>query len=153
MDLPDEQFILDASAMLAYLNNEDGVEIIDEVLERGGRNEAKIFITAMDLAEIFHIVLKKEGRDKALKTILLIKNLPVESVGLDESLLMLAGEIRVQFPLSLGDALVAALAKTRKAKIITGDSDFKGLEKEIECVWIKGGSHKWSNKLLTEIAG
>lgn len=136
MDSPEEQFILDACAMLAYLNNEDGVEVIGEMLEKGSRNEVKIFITAMDLAEIYHIVLKKEGRDKALKTILLIKNLPVECVGLDEPLLMLAGEIRVQFPLSLGDALVAAVAKTRKAKIITGDNDFKSLEKEIECVWI-----------------
>lgn len=136
MDIPKDQFILDACAMLAYLNNEEGVEIIGEVLERGNRNEARIFITAMDLAEIFHIVLKKEGRDKALKTILLIKNLPVECVGLDEALLMLAGEIRVQFPLTLGDALVAAVAKTKKAKIITGDKDFKDLEKEIECVWI-----------------
>ena len=136
MDLPDEKFILDAGSMLAYLNNENGAETIGEILERGGRKEAKVFITAMDLAEIFHIVLKKEGRDKALKTILLIKNLPVECIGLDESLLMLAGEIRVQFPLSLGDALVAAVAKTRKAKVITGDRDFRGMEKEIECVWI-----------------
>jgi len=136
MGLPDEKFILDAGSMLAYLNNENGAETIGEILERGGRKEAKVFITAMDLAEIFHIVLKKEGRDKALKTILLIKNLPVECIGLDESLLMLAGEIRVQFPLSLGDALVAAVAKTRKAKVITGDRDFRGMEKEIECVWI-----------------
>ena len=136
MDLPDEKFILDAGSMLAYLNNENGAETIGKILERGGRKEAKVFITAMDLAEIFHIVLKKEGRDKALKTILLIKNLPVECIGLDESLLMLAGEIRVQFPLSLGDALVAAVAKTRKAKVITGDRDFRGMEKEIECVWI-----------------
>jgi len=136
MGLPDEKFILDAGSMLAYLNNENGAETIGKILERGGRKEAKVFITAMDLAEIFHIVLKKEGRDKALKTILLIKNLPVECIGLDESLLMLAGEIRVQFPLSLGDALVAAVAKTRKAKVITGDRDFRGMEKEIECVWI-----------------
>jgi len=136
MDLPKEQFILDACAMLAYLNNENGAGVIGEILERGIRDEVKIFITAMDLADIFYIVLKKEGHDKALKTILLIKNLPVECVGLDEPLLMLAGEIRVQFPLTLGDALVAALAKTRKAKVITGDNDFKSLEKEIECVWI-----------------
>jgi len=136
MESNGECFILDACAMLAYLNNEHGVEVIGEVLEKGNRDEAKIFITAMDLAEIYHIVLKKEGRDKALKTILLIKNLPVECVGLDEPLLMLAGEIRMQFPLTLGDALVAAVAKTKKAKLITGDSDFKSLEKEIECVWI-----------------
>ena len=136
METNGECFVLDACAMLAYLNNENGAEFIGEILEKGNRKEVKIFLTEMDLAEIFHIVLKQEGRERALKAMLLIKTLPVECIAMDEPLLMLAGEIRIQFPLTLGDALVAALAKSKKAKLITGDNDFKSLEKEIECVWI-----------------
>ena len=136
MESPKEKFVIDACAMLAYLNNEDGSTVIEEVLQKGQRQEAKVFLTAMDLAEIYHVILKEEGREKAIKVMVLIRNLPLERVGLDESLLMMAGEIRLQHPLTLGDALVAAVAKSMKAKIITGDRDFKKLEKELDIIWI-----------------
>ena len=35
------------------------------------------------------------------------------------------------------DAFAAALAKQRKAEFITGDPDFKRLEKEIKIMWLK----------------
>jgi predicted nucleic acid-binding protein len=131
-----DKFIFDTSALLAYLNNEGGSALIEEILKKAERKDADVFITSMDVAEIYHIVLKEEGREKALKAIVLIKNLPIESVGLDESLLMAAGEIRVQFPLTLGDALVVAVAKSKDAKIITSDRDFKKVEGEVSVVWI-----------------
>jgi len=90
----------------------------------------------MDLADIYHLILKEAGREKAIKSIVLLRNLPIENIMLDESLLMLAGEIRVQYPLTLGDAFVAAAAKSMGAKIITGDKDFKAVEKEINIIWI-----------------
>ena len=131
-----EKFIIEACAMLAYLNNEDGSTIIEEILQRGQRQEAEIFITAMDLAEICHIIRNEEGKERALKVMVLVKTLPVQLVVLDESLIMTVGEIRMKYPLTLGDALVAAVAKSRGAKIITGDHDFKKLEKELDIIWI-----------------
>jgi len=136
MDSPKDKYVLDTCAMLAYLNNENGSALIEEMLKKAQKRDAVIFLTSMDLAEIYHIVLKEEGRDKALKTMVLVRNLPIESVGLDEQLLMAAGEIRVQCPLSLGDALVVAVAKAKGAKIVTGDRDFKSVEKEVEVVWV-----------------
>jgi len=131
-----EKFVIDACAMLAYLNNESGSSVIEQVLKRAERHEVKIFITIMDLAEIYHLILKEAGREKAIKSIVLLRNLPVESMTLDESLLMIAGELRMQYPLTLGDAFVAAVAKSMDAKIITGDKDFKAIEKEIGIIWI-----------------
>jgi predicted nucleic acid-binding protein len=39
--------------------------------------------------------------------------------------------------LSLADAFAAALARERKADLITGDTEFKPLEKEIKITWLK----------------
>ena len=38
--------------------------------------------------------------------------------------------------LSLADALAAALAKEKKAELVTGDPEFKALEKEIKIAWL-----------------
>lgn len=39
--------------------------------------------------------------------------------------------------LSLADAFAAALAKEKKAEFITGDPEFKCLEKEVKINWLK----------------
>jgi predicted nucleic acid-binding protein len=41
--------------------------------------------------------------------------------------------------MSLADACAAALAKEKKAELVTGDAEFKPLEKEIKITWLKGG--------------
>ena len=38
---------------------------------------------------------------------------------------------------SLAAAFAAALAKEKKAELVTGDPEFKALEKEIKMVWLK----------------
>ena len=38
---------------------------------------------------------------------------------------------------SLADAFAAALAKEKKAELVTGDPEFKALEKEIKIHWLK----------------
>ena len=39
--------------------------------------------------------------------------------------------------MSFADAFAAALAKERKAELVTGDLEFKTLEKEIKIAWLK----------------
>lgn len=39
--------------------------------------------------------------------------------------------------MSLADAFAAALAKEKKAELVTGDPEFKALEDEIRINWLK----------------
>jgi predicted nucleic acid-binding protein len=39
--------------------------------------------------------------------------------------------------MSLADAFAAALARETKAELVTGDPEFKPLEKEIKIHWLK----------------
>jgi predicted nucleic acid-binding protein len=48
-----------------------------------------------------------------------------------------AADFKARHKLSLADAFAAALAKERKAELITGDPEFKALEKEIKIGWLK----------------
>jgi predicted nucleic acid-binding protein len=41
-----------------------------------------------------------------------------------------------RFKMSLADAFAAALAKEKKAELITGDVEFKALEREIKIHWL-----------------
>jgi hypothetical protein len=43
-----------------------------------------------------------------------------------------AADFKARFKMSLADAFAAALAKDKKAELVTGDVEFKPLEREIK---------------------
>jgi predicted nucleic acid-binding protein len=54
----------------------------------------------------------------------------------DRRLADLAADFKARFKLSPADAFAAALAKERKTELVTGDPEFKALEKEIKINWL-----------------
>jgi hypothetical protein len=48
-----------------------------------------------------------------------------------------AADFKARFRISLADAFAPALAKQKKAELVTGDPEFKPLESEIRINWLK----------------
>ena len=66
-----------------------------------------------------------------------LPTLPIEFHAADHGLAELAADYKARFKISLADAFAAALAKDRKAELVTGDPEFEALEKEIKITWLK----------------
>ncbi len=66
-----------------------------------------------------------------------MKAAPIEFHPADRPLAEAAADFKARFKISLADAFAAALAKERKAELVTGDPEFKPLEKEIKIHWLK----------------
>ena len=62
---------------------------------------------------------------------------PIEFHPADRRLADTAADFKTRFKLSLADAFAAALAKEKKAELVTGDPEFKAVEKEIRIIWLK----------------
>jgi predicted nucleic acid-binding protein len=65
-----------------------------------------------------------------------IEALPIELVDVDLNLARQAGKFKAFKKMSFADCFAAALAKSRKAQLITGDREFKAVEDEINILWI-----------------
>jgi predicted nucleic acid-binding protein len=63
--------------------------------------------------------------------------MPVEIVGADLHLTKQAAIFKATCKMSYADCFGAALAKIRNAEFVTGDPEFKPLEKEIKINWQK----------------
>ncbi len=63
-------------------------------------------------------------------------NLPNSSNG-QEPLAEAAAAYKAADQLGLADAFAAALAKNRKADLVTADREFKSVESEIKIIWLK----------------
>ena len=66
-----------------------------------------------------------------------LEGLPIDFHSTTRALADAAADFKARFKLSLADAFAAALAKERRAELVTGDLEFKALEKEIKVQWLR----------------
>jgi predicted nucleic acid-binding protein len=93
-------------------------------------------MTEANYAEVQYIIRRKDG-DAAWTAIAReLKAVPIEFHPITRRLADLAAEFKARHSLSLADAFAAALAKDRKSELVTGDQEFRPLEKEIKIQWL-----------------
>ena len=81
--------------------------------------------------------MKKDGAEAWGEAAKVLQGLPIDFHSTTRALADAAAEFRARFKLSMADAFAAALAKERKAELVTGDAEFRPLEKEIRIQWLR----------------
>jgi ribonuclease VapC len=129
--------VLDSFALLTLLRDEPGSGTVAQILERAGQHDQPVHMTEVNYAEVQYMVRRKDG-DAAWTAIANeLRAAPIEFHPADRRLADLAAEFKARHKISLADAFAAALAKERKAELVTGDPEFKSVEKEIKINWLK----------------
>ena len=137
--MPAAQVVLDSHALLKLLRDEPGAETVSLLLEKAGQRDQPVHMTEVNYAEVQYIVRRKDG-DAAWATIAgELKAAPIEFHPVTRVLADTAADFKARFKISLADAFAAALAKEKKAELVTGDPEFKPLEKEIKITWLRAG--------------
>ncbi|MFZ2655898.1 MAG: type II toxin-antitoxin system VapC family toxin [Victivallales bacterium] len=131
-----KRYVLDSFAVLAYLYNETGAEKVKDVLVLALNDKAEIFISSVNWAEVAYISKRKSGVNGWQTAASSLTRLPIEIVPADIELANIASEFKCKYRISLADAFAAALTKSKKAELLTGDPEFKQVEKGIGVNWI-----------------
>ncbi|MGI8437211.1 MAG: type II toxin-antitoxin system VapC family toxin [Chthoniobacterales bacterium] len=129
--------VLDSFALLAFLRGEPGEEKIAALLERAGLRDEPVHMTEVNYAEVKHITIRKDGKDRWEEIAAELPALPIQFHPATRALADIAADFKARYKISLADAFAAALVKERKAQLVTGDPEFKALEKEIKIGWLE----------------
>jgi len=124
--------VLDSHALLVFLRGEPGDDQVAALLEKAGERDAPLHMTEVSYAEVRNMVTRKDGPARWAQIARELPTLPIEFHPATRALADLAADFKARHRLSLADAFAAALAKERKAELVTGDPEFKVLEKEIK---------------------
>ena len=135
--MPAAPVVLDSHALLAYFREEPGGEMIKTLLRRAADADQPLLMTEVNYAEVQYTIRRKEGNVSWAETARVLESLPIEFHPATRPLADLAADFKARYKLSLADAFAAALAKERKAELVTGDPEFKALAREIKIVWLK----------------
>ncbi len=129
--------VLDASAMLAMFFGQPGMEQMRDLFHKASEADRPVFITAVNWAEVLYKMERRHGKAGLETARQFERTTPLEAVPVDRELAESAALLKNSHKLGLADAFAAALAKSKKAELVTGDHEFKALEKEIKVVWLK----------------
>ena len=90
----------------------------------------------MNWAEVLYKMERKHGQTGLATAHKFERTTPLEAVPVDRELAEAAAHLKNQYKLGLADAFAAALAKHKKAELVTADHEFKSVEKEIKINWL-----------------
>lgn len=128
--------VLDSFALLAFLRGEAGDDKVAGLLETAGERDVPLHMTEVNYAEVKYIVLRKDGAARWAEVARDLPTLPIEFHPADRELADAAADFKSRFSLSLAGAFAAALARKHRAELVTGDPEFKAVEKEIKIHWL-----------------
>lgn len=128
--------VLDSFALLAFLRGEAGDDKVAALLEKAGERDTPLHMTEVNYAEVKYTVIRKDGAASWADVARNLPTLPIEFHPADRELADIAADLKSRFKLSLADAFAAALAKKLKAELVTGDPEFKAVEKELRIQWL-----------------
>ena len=130
--------VFDSYAVLALLFDEPGVDQVEQLLHEAAVAHQPVLITAMNWAEVLYQMQRRRGPEGVATAKRFAATMHLDVVPADLALAELAAEYKAAHKMSLADAFAAALAKQRKAELVTGDPEFKAVESELKKVtWLK----------------
>jgi len=130
--------VLDSFALIAYFRDEPGAETMESLLVTAGKKDSPLHMTDVNYAEVKCSIVMKDGAEAWAEAAKILQGLPIDFHSTTRALADAAADFKARFvTISLADAFAAALAKEKKAEIVTGDPEFKQLEKEIKIAWLK----------------
>ncbi len=130
-----KRVVLDASALLTLYLARPGSEKIEELLSLAAAGKRELLMSVINWGEIYYSVWRDQGPGQAHHILSKIDHLPISLVPADLELTRHAAEFKANYKLPYADCFAAALALTRKAALLTSDTDFAQIEKKLDILW------------------
>ncbi len=131
-------WVLDASALLAYLKKEEGFRKVMEVLAAADAGSAEVFINEINLGEVYSVIAKQRSPSAADSIfsdwLPLIPLTPVSNTMTD---ILTAAGLTVRLDLHYADSFAAITARQRNGVLLTTDRDFEKATGEIKIHWLR----------------
>jgi predicted nucleic acid-binding protein len=123
-------FVVDSWALLAYLQGEEpAASRVREVIENAQEGTAHLFISIINLGEVYYRVGKVRNAKEAESVLTDLRLLPMEILSADDDIVLSAARLKMNYTISYTDAFAAVTAIQKNAILLTGDPELIGMKK------------------------
>ena len=127
-----KSYCLDTSALLTFIQQEDGEIIVKKILEEAEQKKSVVYISFISLMETYYVIWKDKGENTAKELLVLIESLPIEQIHSTPRITLSAGRLKANHRLSVADAFIAATAIDTRSILVHKDPELKIIAKYTE---------------------
>ena len=135
-------YVFDACSLIALLTNEDGAEVVKNLLQKAIDAEIKIVMHKINFLEVYYDTYKIYGEKKALKLLDDIKITPIKiNMEITDDILIKAGRLKSLYKMSLADSIGLAEAIINNGYFVNADHHELEIVQERENInifWFRG---------------
>ncbi len=128
--------VFDSWAVLAYLGDEASSQEVADLIAGAHENRIPMFMSNVNAGEFWYILAREISEAEADRAVADLVRLGIELIDANWPLTRIAGGFKAHHRMSYADCFAAALAKDRKAELVTGDKEFKQVEQELSVHWL-----------------
>ena len=125
------KYVFDTSALLTFIEDEEGIEIVESLLIKSVEKEIEIFISAVTLIELFYISAREQSVEIAEQRLELLNSIPLKQEALKPQFTQMIGKLKASHSMSFADCCIAGLAKYKNAVLVHKDPEFEQVASEI----------------------
>jgi predicted nucleic acid-binding protein len=134
-------YLLDACALLAWINEEkgQGYEEVDALLERARTGEIAIYMSIINLTEVYYGLIRDDGAKIADEIMKDVDDLPIHIIEtVTRAVYREAARFKAVYSMSLADVFLCATAQNFSAAIVTKDKEIEAAERPegLSVLWI-----------------
>jgi predicted nucleic acid-binding protein len=128
--------VLDSWAIMSYLEGEPSAEKVADIMADAHEEDIPLFMTVVNAGEVWYILAREVSVVEADSSIRQLRQLGIKFVDADWDLAHEAASFKSKHKMSFADCFAAALARQKNANLITGDQEFKQVQKDIAVTWL-----------------
>jgi predicted nucleic acid-binding protein len=128
--------VLDSWAILAYLEDEAPAQAVADVISDAHDDDIPLLMSVVNVGEVWYIIAREVSAAEADKSVVQLRQLGVEFIEADWLLVHEAARYKSKHRMSYADCFATALAKQKNAVLLTGDPEFKQVERDISIRWL-----------------
>ena len=128
--------VFDSWLIMALFDDEPAAGIVRSLIADARASHTEMWITTVNLGEIWYSLARRHSFSEADQSIKEVHDLGFAVEDIDWDFTRRAAQFKAKYPISYADCFAAALAKQRHAELVTGDPEFRRLEKEIRIYWL-----------------
>ena len=129
-------YVLDSWAVIAYLEDEPSGEQVEDLIATAHEEQIPIYMSVVNVGEVWYTLAREVSEEEANAGVKMLSDLRIQFENVDWELTQEAARFKSQNKMSFADAFAAALAKVKKADLVTGDNEFKPLDGQIKILWV-----------------
>ena len=114
-------FVLDACALIAFLRDEKGADVVGDIYDKACTGDLILVINKINLLEIYYDFYRSRGAKYANDQLENIKRSEIIIYEFTDKAFLEAGRLKATYKISLADSIALAQAVISKGTLLTAD--------------------------------